>query len=340
MVIFGAGASYDSYSSSPPPTDLGRGDARPPLANELFLNLPAFRDHLKRYPQCRPLIPILENAPDVEKVLGSWTASADPMRLRQLAAVRYYLRDLIYTCERRWNDLTRGVSNYCTVLDQIRSQPKVALVTFNYDTMIERALGDLRVHIASMDGYLADGQFKLLKLHGSINWVQRASFKGHGLDHRWNSAHEIIENTPDLELTPRFEWRKDESLPTVFAEKERRLNSTRLVPLVPALAIPAVGKSDFICPKVHLDSLRDIIPQVSKILIVGWKAAEEHFLKRLAQGLGEKSVKVLAVRGGVEGARDTLRTLEGAGIKGDFQPDPGGFSDFVVNNRVEAFLAS
>jgi hypothetical protein len=152
MVIFGAGASYDSCSSSPPARDQARGEARPPLANELFLNLPAFRDHLKKYPQCRPLVPILEKAPDVEKVFGSWQAGADHLRLRQLAAIRYYLRDLIYTCERQWNDLTRGVSNYGTVLDQVRSQPKVALVTFNYDTMIERALADLRVHIDSMDG--------------------------------------------------------------------------------------------------------------------------------------------------------------------------------------------
>jgi hypothetical protein len=342
MAIFGAGASYDSFSSSPPARDLGRGQFRPPLANELFINLPAFRDHLKKYPQCTPLIPILENAPDVEKVLGSWQAGADDMRLRQLAAIRYYLRDLIYTCERQWNDFTRGVSNYGTVLDQIRSQPKVALVTFNYDTLIERALADFGVRIDSMDGYLADSQFELFKLHGSIDWAQRASFEGRGSDHRWNSPAEIIDHAHELNPLPCFELRKDASLPTVLveSEKERLVDHTGYVPLLPALAIPATGKADFICPKAHLESLDGIIPQVTKIVIVGWRAGEQHFLRRLAQGLGEKNVKVLAVRGGVDGAKETLRTLEGAGIKGDFQPDPGGFSDFVVNNRVEAFLSS
>jgi hypothetical protein len=339
MVIFGAGASYDSFSSSQPARNLGREAARLPLANELFVNLPAFRDHLKKYPQCRPLVPILEKAPDVEKALGSLQASADQMRLRQLAAVRYYLRDLIYTCEHQWNDLTRGVSNYGTVLERIRSQPKVALVTVNYDTMIERALADLRVRIGSIDGYLEDRQFQLFKLHGSINWVQRASFTGRGLDHRWNSAHEIIDHAPELELTRCFEWRNDASLPTVLSQRERRLDSTRLVPLLPALAIPAVGKSDFILPKTHLESLRDVVPQVTKILVVGWKAAEQHFLKLLAQGLGERGVKVLAVCGSVGAARETLQALESAGIKGDLQADPGGFSDFVVGDRVEAFLA-
>ncbi len=114
----------------------------------------------------------------------------------------------------------------------------------------------------------------------------------------------------------------------------------KLNPLVPALAIPATGKSEFICPKNHLESLRKVIPHVTKIVIVGWRAAEQHFLTMLAEGLGDKNVKVLAVSGGVDGAKGTLRALENAGIKGDFQPDTGGFSDFVVNNRVEAFLAS
>lgn len=183
MVIFGAGASYDSHSSSPP-RGFPRGEARPPLANELFLNLPAFRNHLRKYPRCRPLIPLLENAPNVEEVLGAWQANADDMRLRQLAAIRYYLRDLIYTCQREWDAFTRGISNYATVLDQVRSQPKIALVTFNYDTMIEGALADLKVGVGSMDSYLADRRFKLFKLHGSIDWVQRAYFRGRGLEHR------------------------------------------------------------------------------------------------------------------------------------------------------------
>jgi len=266
--------------------------------------------------------------------------NADNVRLSQLAAVRYYLRDLIYTCEQQWSELTRGVSNYGTLLEQIRTVHNVSLVTFNYDTMIERALGDLRVHIGSMDGYLAHHQFKLFKLHGSTDWAQRASFKGRGTDHRWNSPREIIDHAAELELLPRFEWGKHASLPTVLTEMERRLGFTNLVPLMPALAIPAVGKSDFICPKAHLESLREVIPRVTKILIVGWKAAELHFLKLLMEYLGGKHVKVLAVRGSIDGAKETLQTLENVGIRGDFQPDPGGFTDFVVNNRVEAFLAS
>lgn len=184
MVIFGAGASYDSFSSAPPgpwgqPGGRQNFSARPPLANELFQDFPAFRDHLLKYPQCRPLIPLLQSAPDVEEVLGNWQADADAVRLRQLAAIRYYLRDLIYDCESRWKDVTRGVLNYGTVLDQIRKkEPEVALVTFNYDTLIERAMSDVGVNVGSMDAYLADRQFKLFKLHGSIDWVQLTSFKG------------------------------------------------------------------------------------------------------------------------------------------------------------------
>jgi hypothetical protein len=294
MVIFGAGASYDSFSSVPPgppgdPGDRIRYPHRPPIANELF-DFGEFRGLLDKYPQCRPLIPLLEKASNVEDVMGGWQANADDMRLRQLAAIRYYLRDLIHWCQGQWRVVTRGVSNYGTILDQVRSHPKVSLVTFNYDTMIEEALVDLRVRIDSMDGYLADRQFKLFKLHGSIDWVQRASFKGRGRDHRWNSAAEIIDYAPDLEPTTNFDRFGNGSLPTVLQVPDVVV---RLIPLIPALAIPTAVKSTFICPRDHLETLREAIPQVTRILIVGWKAAEQHFLELLAQGLGGRGVKVL-----------------------------------------------
>jgi hypothetical protein len=49
LVIFGAGASYDSIPTYPPGTHIPTGDTlnkfhRPPLANELFENRPVFAE--------------------------------------------------------------------------------------------------------------------------------------------------------------------------------------------------------------------------------------------------------------------------------------------------------
>ncbi len=55
MVVFGAGASYDSFPSGlPNSTDWE--DRRPPLANELFDNRPAFGPVVSRFPRCQPII--------------------------------------------------------------------------------------------------------------------------------------------------------------------------------------------------------------------------------------------------------------------------------------------
>jgi hypothetical protein len=83
-------------------------------------------------------------------------------------AVRYYFRDLIRESENGWRGQSFGVSNYTTLLDDIRLHTECCLVTFNYDTMVERALEDLGVLPGSMESYV-DSTFPLIKLHGSTN---------------------------------------------------------------------------------------------------------------------------------------------------------------------------
>jgi hypothetical protein len=64
MVIFGAGASYDSCSSLSPPSNSYQWP-RPPLAKQLFLNVPQFRNVSKNYSAFQPLVPYLEDKENV-----------------------------------------------------------------------------------------------------------------------------------------------------------------------------------------------------------------------------------------------------------------------------------
>ncbi len=62
LVIFGAGASYDSVSALETERwsrETGRGERRPPLADELFAGTAPFRAIANKYPRCQPLIPEL-----------------------------------------------------------------------------------------------------------------------------------------------------------------------------------------------------------------------------------------------------------------------------------------
>jgi len=115
MVVFGAGASYDSIPSRPPgvyPTHTL--PSRLPLANELFDDRPLFREAITRFPQCQAVIPYLQRLPDgvsLERVLEGLQREANeyPQRNQQLAAIRFYLQYLIWRCERDWGSEAGGV---------------------------------------------------------------------------------------------------------------------------------------------------------------------------------------------------------------------------------------
>ena len=138
MVIFGAGASYDSARSFPPPEPRAvtqsfgiqsptpdEGEAwRPPLASELFHDSKQrFGDIVARYPRLHPILGRLReplNGKSVEEELQSLQdeAEAYPEGKRQLLSVRYYLRDLLAEVTENWLKRTH-LTNYAPLIDQI-----------------------------------------------------------------------------------------------------------------------------------------------------------------------------------------------------------------------------
>src|SRR5216684_6325938 len=135
MVIFGAGASFDSCPTYPPDyagTVIG-GDSlnkyyRPPLANELFENRPIFADAIRHFPQCQPIVPRLRSlrGETLEAVLEDLQAKSTsyPRGAQQLAAIRYYLQFVIRQCENSWRGVVKGVTNYKSLLDEIERTRK------------------------------------------------------------------------------------------------------------------------------------------------------------------------------------------------------------------------
>src|SRR5580700_8755078 len=122
MVIFGAGASYDSAQAyRPPKPGTGGGDPhawRPPLACDLFRDRHrAFGEIVKRYPKLRHIFPLLReptNGRSVEEVLESSQKEIDgyPERQREFASLRYYIRDLFSDISHNWTNETNGITNY------------------------------------------------------------------------------------------------------------------------------------------------------------------------------------------------------------------------------------
>src|ERR1700730_12728650 len=120
MVIFGAGASFDSDPARP--LDNGRGEYRPPLGDELFMNLPTCNNGMDTFQQFDALVPWLRNPDDglsVEAKLEKLHSdNVDPGRQRQVRSIVFYLQYVVWQFQRRWWDGHHGRTNYKALIDQ------------------------------------------------------------------------------------------------------------------------------------------------------------------------------------------------------------------------------
>src|ERR1700747_3679336 len=181
LVIFGAGASYDSVPHLPPMPNAQRHpveEDRPPLANQLFADRPIFVNAMERF--THPMVLVLRLRQEgvvVERELARFREEGKtfPQRYCQLAAIQYYLHFVLWNCQDQWRQRHRGITNYLTLLDEIERwrfehKEKVCFVTFNYDTMLDQSMeSELRLPIPHIDAYITWEDYCLIKLHGSVN---------------------------------------------------------------------------------------------------------------------------------------------------------------------------
>lgn len=337
LVILGAGASYDSCPSRPPGAFPRSSEPfRPPLAAELFLDSAIVRDALSRFPECHPLVPYLQNIPaetTLEHVLDGLQgeAAADPERHRQLAAIRFYLQYVISDYEERWKTITQGMTNYVTLLDQLRrcrGDEPVCLVTFNYDRLLETALQSLGIAMRTLPDYISREDFQLFKLHGSVHWGREVHTAINAARGAWDMLRELIQRAAEIEVSGTF--RMVDGQPVSKLDK---------VALFPAIAIPVETKSGFECPAEHLTTLKNQLPQVSKAILIGWRGTEQHFLQFFKEHVRHE-IPMCAVARDRQEAEEVLARLRASGLKVAAAPSHFAFTEFVVRRGAESFLRS
>ena len=97
-------------------------------------------------------------------------------------------------------------------------------------------------------------------------------------------------------------------------------------PMLPAIAIPTRSKTDFECPREHRERLMALIPQIDRLLIIGWRSTEQHFL-RLWHGRSHPQLRAWVVNENQEaaqqaavefsrGAQVALNRIAGANVEG------------------------
>lgn len=340
MVIFGAGASFDSdpyrRPQKPDVRPAHEQSQRPPLACQLFDKREAFTSARSRFPWMKPVVGRLREAckTNVEAELNALfhEGQVNPRRPVQLAAIRYYLREAIYQCERRWYPQTHGETSYLSLLDRIEqadpSGAPVMLVTFNYDTLVERALETFNVApMIRTDQDYSSGRFSLVKLHGSTNWARSVS----GVDSNVEPvlmAKGYIEGAARLTVEASFEFYSPEVDPF-----EASIGG------FPALAVPLAEKTQFECPAAHLAKLEAALPTVSRVVIVGWRGADRHFVEFLRSRLNGRIP--CGVCNGDGAYHDTLMLMqEEQGLRAlDYRPIEGGFSALATTDVGDALLS-
>lgn len=351
MVIFGAGASYDSCPTYPPGSHVTWGITspqdnyyRPPLAKELFANRPVFASILDQFPLCKGVVPrfrdpaVVNGTVSIEARLRELEEEANvyPRGRQELASIKCYLQQAILSVEEKWNSVTHGITNYVSLLRELHRLRKkdepICLVTFNYDTLLEQAVGHTEREIRTIEDYTNSALFRIFKLHGSVNWGRYVDLE---LPLNVNVEGEsileyLIENASELSFSNEFVLWRDSR--TMRVPHEGRL-------WFPAIAIPVAKKSDFECPEFMLNQLRALLPKVTRGLIIGWRATEEHFFAMLREHLTEKCF--FAVVAGSEREATETRDRIHHQIPSNppsISPMPMGFSDFMRGGQCVQIL--
>lgn len=332
--IFGAGASYDSVNPRLI-TDVARQlHIRPPLASELFADRQHFSGALDAFTQVRALIPRLRGAANtggtIEAELGKIQAEAAtfPKRLKQLAAVRFYLRTILTDTPTRWSRIANGVTNYHALVDLLDqwstvSNSPVRFATFNYDTLVEQAMSDEGVlKSRTIDSYIENDRWQLHKLHGSVDWGRVVATNELLVGYAGGLEQGMIEFVDLLPITDEFV--KIEGRPT-----------TNIDYWFPALAIPLDAKSSFECPKSHLAAARTALRDCRRLLLIGWAANDRHFLELCgAEQLSPEATLVVA--GNESNGQAVAAKLGQIGIGRNVYVYAGGFSELVENGGAAA----
>ena len=306
MVIFGAGASFDSVPERDWTEEQKRSEHRPPLAASLFEPRAAFQEPLEKFWECAPLVGRLRNAVARKEAIEEFLerevvrSEGDVAVLSQMLALRYYIDRVISDCSSFWLKQSRGVTNYAVLLDTIdrwrrdRGDERVVLVTFNYDLLLEDAyLKALRRPLEAVDDYVSGSPYLILKAHGSVSWLRRVRFERD--DAR---PHELI-RYPQL-----MRWTDDYA-----TGAEIRTPQT---------------KSAFECPPEHVTAFRRTVGQIDRVLVVGWRGQEMHFLDTCV-GLAEGSRGLMVAEDHAHASETALHLTDS--LKAEFEA--GTFNGFT-----------
>jgi hypothetical protein len=204
--------------------------------------------------------------------------------------------------------------------------------------LLDRAFATLpkmRGGFTSMNDYVSHDEYKVLKLHGSTDWLRLVP----GLRRTHDDSYaDVIGYVLDHQIPI-------EAGDIVTASEAASIGERAAD--VPAIAIPVQEKSSFELPRAHLEALTRYIDATTDLIVVGWRGMERHFLDLWhAKSPPEyapmgpphlKRVLIIDKGDGVQTVETQLREVGLMDCEMELMAD--GFSEFLKGDRLEAFLS-
>jgi hypothetical protein len=224
------------------------------------------------------------------------------------------------------------------------------IVTFNYDVLVELALGIDR--FVTMNDYVSGAidNVRLIKLHGSCDWYylnpKTDMPKGlnpklqprpgeYRLEHGWPTGTE--DTYTYVTRYPVVDWQgyKIHTARELAKAKQHRSGDFHAIP---AVAIPKAGDKTYVCPSEHITALKQGLETIEKILVIGWKAGDNYLLE-LLRGL-TKPVSLIVVSGSTRGAQEIAQRISSFIPKIDNVETVETFSRFLGTSECARFFSN
>lgn len=334
-VITGAGASSGVAGATTASSSLINNDWAPPLTRDLFQSRPnSFDPILRSYPQVNPLVHRIRSATrrgeSLEELLSKIYNSGNRHEKRQLKYLTYFLRHLFTGIS--GNYIKGGPSHYDGLVDQIlRRNIEVLFLTLNYDLILEKALESFdSVHFDEVQGYIPKGrQWKLVKLHGSVNWGRKLLKQPTHLTNHLSRHIEPIIDELDLDSG------LDKQITIVAGDALPNPGGSLAYPV---MMIPIEDKYEFVCPVEHVHKAEEFLKTCPNFLVVGCSMKDQDICDLLGKNVSKVS-KLLVNGSSDQDCQDTqsrIRAIRVFSQSAGFYT--GGFDRLMISGHLETFL--
>lgn len=339
LIILGAGASHDCLENSSYEyhDDLVR--YQPPLTDDLF-NKQKYYNYINKYPEVSDLASDAATRVNKNFSLESYltelqdqTSKRNLTRHRQLIALRFYLRELFYTISVKY---LREVNHYKALIQKINDNAdgNACFVNFNYDLLLERNIplitksNDINIYIT--------GNLKIIKIHGSCNWVYNPYILEWG-DYQVTKSYEYFVNQVKYDEISKLQILTNiKSTGADWDLTEKGRDSQKLVYL-PAMAIPIVSKQSYVCPDSHIEMLKQRLTQADRVLVIGWRGNDPFLIDLMNKNITNINVPVVIVSRNKESG-ESLKNKLNTKFSNITVSNQEGFTNFMKSGECDNFL--